>query len=155
MSLKPESLSRSQQISSFDFAFRATRIEENPDYFLWSKKVRKHFHPFWANLHSDIADAGQVASRPAETMDKPELNWVNANIEHDGNTSRRGLCSRNSRTADRYNQVYWAPDQFDGKFWKALVAALGPAVFNGQILVFYVTGLGEALLKRLHRAIGL
>jgi hypothetical protein len=125
MSLKPESLSCSQQISSFDFASRATRIEEDTDYFLWSEKVRKHFHPFWTNLNGDIADAGQVTSRPAETIDKPELNWVNANIEHDGNTSRRGLCSRSSRTADRYNQVYWAPDQFGGKFWKALVAALG------------------------------
>jgi hypothetical protein len=64
-------------------------------------EVRKHFHPFWTNLNGDIADAGQVTSRPAETIDKPELNWVNANIEHDGNTSRRGLCSRSGRTADR------------------------------------------------------
>ena len=69
MSLKPESLSCSQQISSFDFASRTTRIEENTDYFLWSEKVRKDFQPFWANLNGDIADAGQVASGPAETVD--------------------------------------------------------------------------------------
>ena len=69
MSLKPESLSCSQQMSSFDFASRTTRIEENTDYFLWSEKVRKDFQPFWANLNGDIADAGQVASGPAETVD--------------------------------------------------------------------------------------
>ena len=82
------------------------------------------------------------------------MNWVNPNVEDDRNTSRRGLCSGHSRTAYRYDQVYWASDQFDGKFGKALVAALGPPVFNGQILVFFETSLGEALSKRLHRAIG-
>jgi hypothetical protein len=47
--------------------------------------------PFCPDLHAEVIDPGGIATRPIEAGNQADFHRVSANVEDDGNRSRRRL----------------------------------------------------------------
>jgi hypothetical protein len=96
-------------------------------------------------------DPGGVAARPVEAGNEANFHRVSANDEDDGNRRRRCFGCKRSRGADRCDDDSHPPaNQVRREIRQALVVTFAPAIFDGDILTFDVTGFAQTLAERGH-----
>ena len=115
------------------------RIDEEPDDGRRGNQFVSQFQPFWRKLHGQLAYAGDVAAGPAQTGDQPELHWVVACGEDDGNCGGRVLCRDIGRRV-RNDHGDAAVNQIGRHRRQPVVLAPRPMVLNRYILAFGKTG---------------
>src|SRR5262249_12400887 len=86
----------------------------------------------------------QVASRPIEARNKPELHGVSADGEHDWDVGGRSL-SRESRKHARCDDYSHSKlDQISRQRWQPVSLVSRPAIFDHQVPAFNIAGLVQA-----------
>src|SRR5262249_12846041 len=90
--------------------------------------------------------AGQVASRPCQTGDQPDLDRVFATDKHDGNRRGGGLDGERGGTSCR-DHGNLATNQFGRQFRQPLGSIIGPAIIDSHVLAFDKARLLQALME--------
>ena len=70
---------------------------------------------------------------------EPDLDGIDSCLKDDRDGRRRRLCRHYSWTALGRNHVHRAPDEIGRQRRKTIVASLGVAIFNSQVLVLDIT----------------
>src|SRR5262245_11484562 len=103
--------------------------------------------PLRSQFTADKVDACRVAARPWEAGDESELNRVFGEDEDNGDRRGRHLGRQGSSVGGRDDDRNLSADQFEHQRWQSVVFALGPAVFNRNVLALDISGLLQALTK--------
>src|SRR5262245_35538037 len=91
---------------------------------------------------------GKVATRPAQTGDKSEWNWVEPYVENDWNRGGCRLSGQRSGRASWYSDhAHSTTNQISRQLRKSIVPTLSPAIFNRHISALEETAFAQALLK--------
>src|SRR5215831_6484859 len=98
----------------------------------------------------EIAHPGEIASRSGETGHQAGRDRIDAADEYDGDRRRCSLGRNRRREVCRSDDRYLAVDEFRGKLRQSFIAALGPAVFDRDVLVLDKAGLTQALAESGH-----
>ena len=83
---------------------------------------------------------------------KPELDWVIGTARKTigmVSSSRHGCRRRQQRFTTR-DHGHLPPEQVSCQCWQAIVLAIGPAIFNRDVLVYDIAGFIQALEKTMH-----
>ena len=88
-----------------------------------------------------------VAARPSQTRDQASPDRVRHHCEHDRDDRCCLLCCQGWRGCLRDNDIDLEPDELGGVFCVALIAALGPAILNGQVTTVDPTEFAEPKTK--------
>src|SRR5262245_36526801 len=86
-------------------------------------------------------DPRQIAARPIEARNKPELHGVRGDAEDD--RDRRGCrlgCECRSGTSGRNDYRYLPANQFGRQLRQPLELTLGPAIFDRHVLALDIAG---------------
>ena len=87
--------------------------------------------PFGVDLLGEKIDAGRVATRLGEALDKAKLNRVFPHAKHHRNRRGRRLRGdRNSGDAGRGNHGHVTPNQVGHECRQAIVLALHPVILD-------------------------
>src|SRR5262249_20879267 len=86
-------------------------------------------------------EARQVAPRPIEARNKPELYGVSADAEHNWDAGGRSLSSESRRQAGCDDHCHSKSDQFSRQLWQSVSLVSRPAVFDHKVPAFNVAGL--------------
>src|SRR5262249_43236636 len=113
-------------------------------------QLTRQFQALWPEPHRQRDDAGEIAARPAEAGDKPNLDRVDPHIENDRNRCGRRLGRQCCRNGARGDHAHLAADQIGGHGRQTVVLPLSPAIFDRYVAALDVTGLAQSLAKRAH-----
>ena len=91
--------------------------------------------------------AGDICSRAAEARDQPLADRIDADDEDNWNAGRRGLGGDCRRWAAGKDNADAQRHQLGRQRGQAVVVAVCPTIFNGDVLPFGVARLGQALAK--------
>jgi hypothetical protein len=87
-------------------------------------------------------------TRPAQAGDETELDRIGGGIEHDRNGHGSRLCRQRRRSTGGGNDRDLTLNQVGRQRWKAVILAIGPAVFNRNIAAIDVTGFSPNSLRK-------
>jgi len=87
-------------------------------------------------------------TRPVQAGDETELDRIGGGFEHDRNCRGSRLCRQCSRSTGGGNDRDLTLNQIGRQRWKAVILAIGPAVFNRNIAAIDVTGLSPSPLRK-------
>ena len=105
--------------------------------------------PLCAQLGREKIDPRQVATRPRETGDETELDWVFADAEDDRDRRGRGFGSKRSSVAGwRGDNNDTTTHEVSNERRQAIKLAVQPVVLHGYILTLEIAGFVEALAER-------
>jgi len=99
----------------------------------------EQFEPFRVELGVELAEAGDIAFGPAEAGDEVRFQRIADAGEDDRDGTGRGLRGPNRGQAARCDDDRdLAANELRSEAWEPIDIALGPAVFDAQILAFAV-----------------
>ena len=90
-----------------------------------------------------VRETSDVAARSHQTHDQAGPDRVRRCREHDRNDRCRLLCGEGWRGSRRDNDIDLEPDELGRVFCVALIAALCPAILNGQVTTVDPTEFAE------------
>jgi hypothetical protein len=93
-------------------------------------------------LGKQDAPAGDIAARPGQIGDQPQLDRILCGDEHDRNRSRGRFGGKRRRSRDGDNHRHLTAYQLGGQRRQPIVFAFGKAVFDRNVATLDVTGVG-------------
>ena len=138
---------RGLQVFRLRVSIRVGRIDEQSHDFGRWHRLMQQFQELWPDLDTQIGHACQIAARPAQARNEPDLHRIGDGSEHNGDFCGCGFDGLRRWRRQRSNQSDIAPDEIGGHGRQAIVLALRPALLDRQIPALAVTGLGETLAK--------
>jgi hypothetical protein len=107
--------------------------------------------PLGRHLLTEKIDSCRIAPRTREASDKTKLNRISGDTEDDRDRRRCSFGRARCRPAARYgDHGHRATDQIGDQWRQAIILALQPVIFDGDVLPFDVTGFMEAFTERCH-----
>src|SRR5208337_3415807 len=92
--------------------------------------------------------AGEISAGATETIDEADPYRVGALHEDDRDRLGRLLGrKRSQRALQRHDHRYLTADQFGDQAWHAIVVALAPPVFDGDVLALDIAGISQSPVK--------
>src|SRR5262249_43146195 len=99
--------------------------------------------------------ACNIATWPVEADNQTRLNWIGTARKYDWNrSSSRHGCRRRSIVHDK--DGHFPPEQVSRQCWQAIVLPFRPAIFDRDVLAYYIASFFQASDKTipgLHEAI--
>jgi hypothetical protein len=133
---------------------RIGRIDEDCDAPHGGHQLAQQLQPLRHKLAEEKVDAGQVATRPGEAGDKPELDRILGDGEHDRNRAGRRLGGDGrSGAAARDDDCNLSAHQIGRHGRQPIELVFGPPVFDRKVRAFRIADVFHALVKGL-QAIG-
>ena len=134
---EPERTSRVMQIRYDGLDVRIGRIGEQTDDFCRGDEFAQNLEPFRCHRHLEKADAGDIATRPVEALDKTKSDRVGAHVEYDGNRRSRSLRGgQRGGTAHGNNDGNLPFDQVRSERGQPIKLTLRPAEFDRHVAAF-------------------
>jgi len=101
-----------------------------------------------ATLRKKLGHAREVAARPVEANDKPELHGISADAKYDWNGCGCGLRGECRRCASWCrNDVHPTADRLGRQARQSRVPILSPTIFNRDISALYIARFTQPLSK--------
>src|SRR6516164_11103033 len=102
-------------------------------------------------MKAEKIDPRQIAARPIEARNKPELHGVRGDAEDDRDRRRCRLgCECRSGTSGRNDYRYLPANQFGRQLRQPVVLLICPAIFDRHVLALDIAGVLEALAECAH-----
>src|SRR5262249_1597734 len=105
--------------------------------------LAQEFEFFAGSIRYLVRQTSDVAARPSQTRDQASPDRVRHHCEHDRDDRCRLLCCQGWRGCLRDNDIDLEPDELGRVFGVALIAALCPAILNGQVTTVDPTEFAE------------
>ena len=156
--LEPEGAGRRLDPShlGFDDNRIIDRIDERAHYSCRGEQLVQHLQPLRSHLHVQRRYTGEVAARPVQAGDKPQLDGIRHGQEDNRNGRGRCFCSQRGKggaaSGDHgrptVNQVLRQPRQ-------AVILIVGPAILDRHVPALHVTPFIQAEMERAHEVVEL
>src|SRR5262245_12986312 len=141
---KPECTRRGMQLRHNSLDVGISGIDEEADYSCGGDEFAQHLKPFRRERHLHKADAGDIAARSVEALNKTKADRVGANVEYDGDC-RSGIprgCQR-CRPTNCNDKGNLPVDQIRRERGQPIKLALGPAKLHRQVTAFHKSGFAQ------------
>src|SRR6516164_3665706 len=100
---------------------------------------------------ADARHAGDVGTRAVQAGYEAQGYWVITKRKDDRHgTSARGLCRLCGVFSHREDDGYPFRNQVRRQSWQSIIFAVGPAIFNDDIMAFNVARLAQAPSESVH-----
>src|SRR5262245_26282392 len=127
------------------------RIGEHGDTRCCRDQLAQKSEPLCRQLSDEKIHTRGVAARPAKAGYKTESDGVIADAENNRNSRSRGLSGKRcGRVAWYSDHAHLTSNQIGRQLGQLIISAVGPTVFDGDILAVDVTDVTKSLPKRGH-----
>ncbi len=145
MDFQPQCVCRCAHIARLHLGSRVVRVQKQSDDRGCGYHIVQQSQPFRHQLGTQLGHTGDVMARPVQGRRQAEPERVTRGLEDDRNDSGGGFGRECRRRAGRCDNGHLSADQIGRHTRQSIVSALGPPVFDLDVMVFDVPSLTQAL----------
>jgi hypothetical protein len=144
----PEQFSSCQHVSFVGLSIGISWIAEKADQCRFGYCLAQGFELLCPQRIDQEADPGDIAARPIQAGDKPQLDRIATDCNEDGNGCRAWLsCDGRRNSAHRHDERDLVTDQLGCKRRQSIILLLRPAVFERNVSALDVASFLQASLE--------